>query len=79
MFTRLSIECLRNLGSIPGGGKKYRCIFSLKRLRSLPCRLFNGTMGDTEVKWLGLQADDCNLMQRLRISELETSLLHVPS
>jgi len=36
-------------------------------------------MGNTGVKWLGLQADDCNLMQMLRMSELETLLLHIPS
>jgi hypothetical protein len=77
--TILNIERLRNSGSVSGGDKRYRCIFSPKRLWSLTCSLFNGPMGDTEVKWLGLHADDCNLMQSLRMSGIKTSSLHIPS
>jgi hypothetical protein len=33
-------------------------------------------MVDTEVKWLELKADECNLRQRCG---LKTSLLHIPS
>jgi len=59
----------RNIGVyfLQSGCGAYLALFSM------------GPTGATEVKWLGLQADDCNLLQRLRMSELETSLLHISS